>query len=93
MDFPRKCLRVPRRGSRRRDLSKVLNKQIIDEEDEPAPPVGFARNRKGSSDLQIVARRVSRKLEEGNIKGAVRSYISYIYIIILYNTINIIYTI
>ena len=34
--------------------------------------VGLPRNRKGSSDLQLVARRVSRKLEEGNIKGAVR---------------------
>ena len=50
----------------------MLNKQINDEEDEPAPPVGFPRSRKGSSDLQLVARRVSRKLEESNIKGAVR---------------------
>ena len=70
--FARKCLRVPRRGSRCRKLSKLLNKQINDEENEPAPPVAFLRNRKGSYDSQLVARRVSRKLEEGNIKGAVR---------------------
>ena len=74
MFFPRRCLRAPERGGCHRNLTHLVNKQITEERDPLAPSFLFhkSRRRDASSDLISLARRVSIKLEEGNINGAVR---------------------
>ena len=74
MFFPRRCLRAPERGGCHRNLTHLVNKQITEERDPLAPSSLFHKNRRrdASSDLISLARRVSIKLEEGNINGAVR---------------------
>ena len=74
LNFPRRCLRVPKRGGRRWNLARQVNLQLSEECD---PPVSSS-NRKlatksGHVDpLSSLASRVSTKLEEGDFRGAVR---------------------
>ena len=74
MFFPRRCLRAPERGGCHRNLTHLVNKQITEERDPLTLFSLFHRSRRrdASSDLISLARRVSTKLEEGNINGAVR---------------------
>ena len=77
LKFPRRCLRVPIRGGRRWNLAKHINHQLAEESD-PPPPAPLDRGkvnpstRKSQDPLQLLAKRVSEKMEEGDFKGAVR---------------------
>ena len=75
--FTSNCLRRPNRGGRSRNLTTLITKQtiaysecsdVIPIEDE----MSTHRPVKARSFDQIVASRASAKLEEGNVKGAVR---------------------
>ena len=70
--FPRRCLRAPKRGGRHRNLSNLVNQQVADEQDPPTTTADSNKPKKSTSDLSDLARCVSIKLEEGDIKGAVR---------------------
>ena len=72
MLFPRRCLRAPKRGGRHRNLSSLVNQQVADEQDPPTAIADSKKTKKSTSDVSDLARRVSIKLEEGDIKGAVR---------------------
>ena len=78
-----RCLRVPKRGGCRWNLTRLVNQQLSEESD-PHPPSGQQRPASCSTThqlqpqhqddpdtLQAVAARVSTKLEEGDFKGAV----------------------
>ena len=67
--FPRRCLQVPKRGGRRRNLANFINQAVSAETDVitiPPPAQGKRSN------LDILAARVSAKLEDGDFRGAVR---------------------
>ena len=72
--FPSR-FRVPRRGGRRWNLAKLVKQQLLEESD---PPSGSAiPNRStylshSAGSANYLAKRVSIKMEEGDIKGAVR---------------------
>ena len=73
--FPSCFFRVPRRGGRRWNLAKWVKQQLLEESD---PPSGSAiPNRStylshSAGSANYLAKRVSIKMEEGDIKGAVR---------------------
>lgn len=77
LNFPRRCLRVPVRGGRRWNLGKHVNHQLSEESD-PPPTVSLGSRKakpskgKHQKPLQLLAKRVSEKLEEGDFRGAVR---------------------
>ena len=75
--FSFRCLRVPRRGGRRRSLAASVNQQLRDEVD-PSPQAKGHRpiSRPAQDPLANLAKRVSSKLEEGDYKGAVRLFCS-----------------
>ena len=69
--FSHRCFAIPTRGSCRRSLATLVNRQLQDE----AIPSTLKHPRPGSrpsSDpLRTLAKRVSSKLEEGDYRGAV----------------------
>ena len=77
--FAPHCLRVQRRGGHRRSLASHVN-AMLREESDPDPPDSIPEERshrqhcgQGPQDpLQNLAARVAAKLEEGDIKGAIR---------------------
>ena len=73
LEFPRKCLRVPKRGGHRWSLVRQVNALLSEECDhrDSSINVSFASRNLGC-DLQSLASRVSAKLDEGNFKSAVR---------------------
>ena len=76
LKFPRRCLRVPTRGGRRWSLAKYVNQQLAEESDPPPRSLGPQESQplhpEPQEPLQLLARRVSEKLEEGDFKGVVR---------------------
>ena len=68
--FPAQCLRVPQRG-RRRNLASQVILQVSEESDQPAQPPCKRPLKSNCSDDNLAAR-VAAKLEEGDVKGAVR---------------------
>ena len=76
LHFPARCLRVPVRDRGGVSLASRIKSQIQDEADPvPIKVKHKTRSRHGQSDediLQSLGRRVASKLEEGDIKGAVR---------------------
>ena len=72
--FPRRYLGLPRKGGRRWNLSKLINRCLIgDGDDVGLGSEPYRSSKKGSPDpLQFLASRVSSKLEEGDFRGAVR---------------------
>ena len=73
--FSSRCLRAPKRGSRRYSLATVVNRQLDVEADSSViSPVHRSRQRQSSTHdpMKSLAIRVSTKLEEGDFKGAVR---------------------
>ena len=76
--FPTRCLRVPPRSCGRGSLASRVKKQLTDETD-PVPVPAQAKRGKVSRNqhteedaLQGLGRRVASKLEDGDIRGAVR---------------------
>ena len=71
--FSHRCFAIPTRGSRRRSLATLVNRQLQDE----AIPSTLKHPRPGSrpsgDPLRTLAKRVSSKLEEGDYRGAVRT--------------------
>ena len=76
--FSRRCLAVPRRGGRRRNLASTVNTQLQEEAEPPSnisPHSRFKRrpsNGQADGDLRGLAKRVSSKLEDGDYRGTVR---------------------
>ena len=74
MNFSNRCLRVPKRGGRRWNLTRFVNQQLAEESD-PPPPSGQQRSAPHSTTqhqddpdtLQAGVARVSAKLEEGDM--------------------------
>ena len=69
--FPARCLRVPQRGGRRRNLASQVILQVNEKSDPPAQPPCKRPLKSNCSDDNLAAR-VAAKLEEGDVKGAVR---------------------
>ena len=78
--FSRRCLAVPRRGGRRRNLASTVNTQLQEKAEPPSnisPHSRFKRrpsNGQADGDLRGLAKRVSSELEDGDYRGAVRIY-------------------
>ena len=75
--FAPRCLRVPRRGGHRRSLASHVNAMLREESDPPdsIPEERSHRQHRGQDPQdppQNLAARVAAKLEEGDIKGAIR---------------------
>ena len=66
--FARRCLALPRRGGHRRSLASVVKHQLDDEADPVSRPFPL----RPPDPKQLMAKRVSMKLGEGDYKGAVR---------------------
>jgi hypothetical protein len=71
MLFPQRCLQTPKRGNRHRNLSGLVIQQVANERDPPGS-VDTNATKKHTPDLSDLARRVSIKLEEGDVMGAIR---------------------
>ena len=72
--FLSRCLRVPTRSGRRWSLSSSVNKQIADEASlsPTCRPHRSARQSSQSNSPEVLSRKISQKLEEGDFSGAVR---------------------
>ena len=71
--FSSRCLTLPKRGGRRRNLAAAVNQQLRDETDlAPQAPRRDLRSRSARDPFGYLAKRVSAKLEEGDYTGAVR---------------------
>ena len=71
--FSSRCLTLPKRGGRRRNLAAAVNQQLRDEVDlAPQALHRDLRSRFTRDPLSHLAERVSAKLEEGDYTGAVR---------------------
>ena len=71
--LPGRCLRVPKRGGRRWNLTSLINRQIAEERDPPRTSLsGDSGDHSRINSLQAISRRISTKLEEGDYKGAIR---------------------
>ena len=71
--FSSRCLTLPKRGGRRRNLAAAVNQQLRDEVDlAPQALRRDLRSRFTRDPLSHLAERVSAKLEEGDYTGAVR---------------------
>ena len=68
------CLRCPARGGFQQSLASAVNRQLSEEFDPPPTArLSLVRKHHRTDDLDIqLAARMSAKLEEGNLKGAVR---------------------
>ena len=76
--FGRRCLAVPRRGGRRRNLASAVNAQLQEEAEPPSNLSSHLRskhrpspNGQANGDFRSLAKRVSSKLEDGDYRGAV----------------------
>ena len=76
MNFAHSCFACPARGGRSRNLTTLVMKQISAFDEgrlQSSRPATHASGRRGQSDSdEKVANRASAKLEEGNVKGALR---------------------
>ena len=73
--FATRCLRAPKRGGRRWNMAREINEQIRAESDPPpvsSHPKPHLKRPKTRDALEALASLVASKLEEGNLKGAVR---------------------
>ena len=80
LQFPKRCFCIPQRGGKRWNLVSLINKQVSEEGNNFDGPLHNAWRQGNKSDksskswnsLEVLAARVSSKLEEGDYKGAVR---------------------
>ena len=80
LQFPTKCLFTPPRGGKRWNLASLVNNQVLQEShsiqnEAQNPQLSRRPGRPKASNkapIDLLAARVSGKLEEGNYRGAVR---------------------
>ena len=71
--FSSRCLTLPKRGGRRRNLATAVNQQLRDEANlAPQAPRRSLRSRSARGPFGYLVKRVSAKLEEGDYTDAVR---------------------
>ena len=75
--FAQRCLQAPIRGRRRVSFATSVNKQLRGDVPTPSPSAAFAprprrKTTKPKDPLESLAQKVSVKIEEGNLNGAVR---------------------
>ena len=77
-NFAKRCLQTPIRRRKRASLVSAVNEQIRTEgvlcpcSITPTPRCKRVFNNKAKDPLEVLAHKVSAKIEEGNLKGAVR---------------------
>ena len=71
--FSHRCFAIPTRGSRRRSLATLVNRQLQDKSIPSTLKHPRPGSRPSSDPLRTLAKRVSSKLEEGDYRGAVRT--------------------
>ena len=69
--FSHRCFAIPTRGSRRRSLATLVNRQLQDESIPSTLKHPRPGSRPSSDPLRTLAKRVSSKLEEGDYRGVV----------------------
>ena len=72
-NFSSRCLAVPKRGCHRRSLASAVNVQLREESDPlPSQFHQSSKHHIPSDSTTNLAKQVSSKLEEGDVRGAVR---------------------
>ena len=73
LSFGNRYLQPPRRGGKRHNLTAIIRNRLNrDECDEDAPEPLVRRKQCSSNEASVMAAAVSSKIEDGNIKAAIR---------------------